>query len=295
VEKFGPSNIDALMGGFKCLERLKENEEILDSFQEIAPLFNTFFPLHIEKSRIFLNTGDYENAIDYINNIMNKLPSKNFEIYKILAICDLIHEGNFSEAAKNMDKMIDLIFVNEPKNPDLYYSTAKLFARISENRVEILKKCDLLIKKALDFAPKNAKYIIEQAHYRIQFSELDKAFELLTKAGEIDVNNKDSSFGLIYHKIFSNKLKEAVEDIDFLKDIFNSLQNNVHPKLIYYEAVIKFLQNESEESVGSVVSEALNTHVKMARQQLFNKFDILIMTDFDFLYQMAKCIILFIK
>lgn len=276
------------MGGFKCLERLKENEEILDSFQEIAPLFNTFFPLHIEKCKIFLNTGDYENTIDYINNIINKLPSKNFEIYKILAICDLIHEGDFQEAAKNMDKMIDLIFVNEPKNPDLYYSTARLFARICENRIEILKKCDLLIKKALDFAPKNARYMIEQAHYRIQFNELDRAFELLTKAGEIDVNNKDSSFGLIYYKIFTNKLKEAVEDIDFLKDIFNSLQNNVHPKLIYFEAVIKFLQNESEEGVGSVVSEALNTHVKMARQQLFNKFDILIMTDFDFLYQMAK-------
>lgn len=281
------------MGGFKCLERLKENEEILDSFQEIAPLFNSFFPLHIEKCRIFLNTGDYENAMDYINNIINKLPSKNFEIYKILAICNLIHDGNFSEAAKNIDKMIDLIFVNEPKNPDLYYSTARLFSRICENRLEIIKKCDLLIKKALDFAPKDARYMIEQAHYRIQFNELDKAFELFSKAGEIDVNNKDSSFGLIYYKIFTNKLKEAVEDIDFLKDIFNSLQNNVHPKLIYFESLIKFLQNETEENVGSVVSESLNIHVKMARQQLFNKFDILIMTDFDFLYQLAKRIFIF--
>lgn len=277
------------MGGFKCLERLKENEEILDSFQEVAPLFNSFYFLHIEKSRIFLNTGDYENAIDYINSIINKLPNKNFEIYKILAICHLVHEGNFTEAAKNIDKTIELIFVNEPKNPDLYYSTAKLFARICENRPEILKKCDMLIKKALDFSPKNAKYLIEQAHYRIQFNELDKAFELFTKAGEIDVNNKESSFGLIYYKIFTSKLKEAIEDIDFLKDIFHSLQNYVHPKLTYFEALIKFLQNQTEETVGGIVSDALNTHVKIARQQLFSKFDIMIMTDFDFLYQMSKC------
>lgn len=277
------------MGGFKCLERLKENEEILDSFQEIAPLFNSFFPLHIEKCRIFLNTGDYENAMDYINNIIFKLSQKNFEIYKILSICDLINDGDYIEALKNIDKMIDLIFLSEPKNPELYYHTAKLFARICENRLEVIKKCDILIKKALDLSPKNAKYLNEQAYYRIQFNELEKAFDIFTKAGEIDVNNKESSLGLIYYKLFNNKLKEASDDIEFLKDIFNSLHNHVHPKLFYFEAVIKFLQNESEESVGSIITEALNTHVKLARQQLFNKFDILITTDFDFLFQLAKC------
>lgn len=277
------------MGGFKCLERIKENEEILDSFQEIASVFNSFSPLHVEKCKIFLNTGDYDNAIDYINNISNKLPSKNFEIFKILSICNLVYEGDYFEAGKNIDKMIDLIFLNEPKNPELYYSTAKLFSRICENRPEILKKCDTLLKKSIEFSPRNAKYLIEQAFYKIQFNELSKGFDLFTRAGEIDVNNKESSFGLIQYKIFSNKLKEADEDIEFLKDIFQSLQKSVHPKLIYYDAVIKYLQNESEENVGGVISEALNTHVKFARQQLFSKYDTLIITEYDFLYQMAKC------
>jgi len=277
------------MGGFKCLERMKENEEILDSFQEIAPIFNTFSPLHIEKCKIFLNTGDYENAMDYISNISTKLPSKNFEIYKILSICCLCYEGDFIEASKNIDKMIDIIFQNEPKNPELYYSTAKLFSRICENRPEILKKCDTLIKKSIEFSPRNAKYLIEQAFYKIKFNDINKGFELFKKAGEIDVNNKESSFGLIQVKISSNKLKEASEDIDFLKDIFQSLQKNVHPKLIYYEAVIKYLQNETEENVGAIVTEALNTHVKFARQQVFSKYDILIITEYDFLFQMAKC------
>jgi tetratricopeptide (TPR) repeat protein len=277
------------MGGFKCLERMKENEEILDSFQEIAQVFNTFSPLHIEKCKIFLNTGDYENAMDYIDNISNKLSSKNFEIFKILSICSLVYEGDFKEACKNIDKMIDLIFLNEPKNPELYYTTAKLFSRICENRPEILKKCDTLIKKAIEFSPRNAKYLIEQAFYKINFNDLNKGFELFKRAGEIDVNNKESSFGLIQYKITLNKLKEASEDIDFLKDIFQSLQKNIHPKLIYFEAVIKYLQNESEEYVGAVVTDALNNHVKFARSQVLSKYDILIITEYDFLFQMAKC------
>ena len=273
------------MGGFKCLERLKENEEILDSFQEIAPLFQNFFPLQIEKCRIFLNTADYENAKDYIQN---KITIKHFEIYKILAICDLLHEGDFNEASKNIDKMNELIFLQEPKNPELYYSTAQLFSRICEYRLDILKKCDILINKALEYSPKNAKYINEKAYYRVYFNDIEGAHKFFTQAGEIDVNNKESSFGIVFCKIHTNKLKEAQDDIDFLKDIFNSLQKNLHPKLIYYEGVIRFMQCESEEAVGGILSEALNTHVKLARQQLFSKFDILIMTEFDFLFAIAK-------
>ena len=49
------------------------------------------------------------------------------------------------------------------------------------------------------------------------------------------------------------------------------------------------MQNETQDNVGAVVSEALNSHVKFARQQLFSKYDILIITEYDFLYQMARC------
>lgn len=281
IERFGSQNLDALMGGFKCMERLKENEEILDAFGEIGNLFQTFFPLHIEKCKVFLNLNDYDNAIDYITQ---KVTLKHFEIYKCLAVCNLLHEGDYQNASMNFDKMQELLIQQEPRNPELYYSTAQLFARICEKRASILRRCEALIDRALEYAPKNAKYLIEKGYYRLYSSDLPKAFSLFTVAGEIDVNNKESSIGIILCKINNGKLKEAQEDIEFLKEIFYQ-----GPKIIYYEAVIKFKMNEREDLVSNLVSEALNLHVKLARQQLFNKYDILIATEYDFLYELAKC------
>lgn len=289
IEQFGANNIDALMGGFKCLERMKENEEILDSFQEIGQIFQTFFPLHIEKCKIFLNTNDYDNALDYITS---KVTIRHFEIYKIMAICNLIHEGNYQTAFSNLEKMWDLLISQEPKNPELYYNTCRLFSKICERRINFIKKCEQMIDKAIEFVPRNAMYLIEKGYYRLYQNDIDKAFSLFSQASEIDMNNKDSSIGIILCKIIRQKYKEASDDIEFLRDILTSLQQPIHPKLTYYQGVIKLITGEKEDVVGNIISESLNIHVKTARQGVFNKYDILVATDFDFLYEMAKVLIL---
>jgi Flp pilus assembly protein TadD len=280
------------MGGFKCLERLKSNDELLDAFSHIQPIFNTFPPLHLEKCRVFLNTADYDNASDYIKNKVTTI--KHFEIYKILAICNLLNEGDFINALVNINKMWELLITQEPKNPELYYHNAMLFSRISDKRIDIIKKCEQMIDRALEYAPKNAKYMIEKANYLTINQEVEKAFKLYTQASELDSNNKESSYGLIYCKLLFNKLDEAQENINFLKEIFNSVKMPIHPKLKYFEALIKQIKNEKEETVGALISEALNDHVKLARQQIFTKYDILIVTDFDFLFDLAKCKIILI-
>jgi tetratricopeptide (TPR) repeat protein len=275
------------MGGFKCLERLKSNDELLDAFSHVPQLFNIFPPLHIEKCRVFLNTADYDNASDYIKNKVTTI--KHFEIYKVLAICNLLNEGDFENAIGNINKMWDLLITQEPKNPELYYHNAMLFARISDKRIDVVKKCDQMIDRALEYAPKNAKYMIEKAYYYITSEQTDKAIKLLTTAAELDSNNKESSYWLIYCKILYGKLDEAQENVNYLKEIFNSVKMPIHPKLKYFEAVIKQMKGEKEEAIGSLISETLNDHVKLARQQIFTKYDILIVTDFDFLFDLAKC------
>ncbi len=216
------------MGGFKCLERMKEYDEILDSFQEIGPLFQTFPILHIEKCKIFLNLSDYENATDYI---VSKVSIKHFEIFKILAVSNLIHDGDYITAFINIEKMWDLMISQEPKNPDLYFKTAQLFSRICEKRPKFLNKCEAMIDRSIEFNPRNSKYLIEKGYFRLYANDLNKAYNFFTQAGEIDMNNKDSSIGTIYCKIINEKYREAVEDIQFFKDIFETLPIPTHPQL----------------------------------------------------------------
>jgi hypothetical protein len=153
------------MGGFKCLERLKEFDDILDAFQEIGPLFQTFFPLHIEKCKIFLLKNEYENTIDYIQSKLKN--ARHFEIYKMMALCNLIHEGDYNNAVVNIDKMFEILLSQEPKNPELYFKTAQLFARICDRRLDIIRRCEIMVDKCLEFNPRNAKYLIEKGYYRL--------------------------------------------------------------------------------------------------------------------------------
>jgi tetratricopeptide (TPR) repeat protein len=270
------------MGGFKCLERLKENEEVLDAFLEVGHLFNSFTPLQIEKGRIFMNNSDYENAMDYISG---KVTIKHFEILKTVAVCNLINDGDYYSAVTNIDKMWELLLAQEPKNPELYFSCAQLFSRICEKRLSVIKKCEVMIDKALEFSPKNSKYLVEKAYYRLYHGEIEKAANIFRQSAEVDANNKDSSIATIYCKILQKKYKEALDDIHFLKDIF------IHPKILYFEAFIRHKQGEKEESVSLTVLEALNSHIKSAKQFYLNKLEILIATEFDFLFDITKCII----
>ena len=270
------------MGGFKCLERLKENEEVLDSFLEVGHMFNIFTPLQIEKCRIFMNNSDYENAMDYING---KVTIKHFEILKIVAACNLINDGDYYTAVTNIDKMWEQLLIQEPKNPELYFNCAQLFSRICEKRLSIIKKCEVMIDKALEFSPKNSKYLVEKAYYRLYHGEIEKSAYILRQTAEVDANNKDTSIATIYCKILQKKYKEALDDIHFLKDIF------IHPKILYFEAFVRQKLGEREESVSLTVLEALNSHIKLAKQSYLSKFDILIATEFDFLFDMTKRII----
>ena len=63
-------------------------------------------PLHIERIKINLLKNDYENASDYINTRLANV--RNFELFKILALCNLMQEGDFKAAFYNLTKMWEI-------------------------------------------------------------------------------------------------------------------------------------------------------------------------------------------
>ena len=71
------------------------------------------------KRKIYILKNDYDNANDYITSRFNN--SQHFEFYMILALCNLITDGDFKSANYNINKMWELIQKSEPKNPELYY------------------------------------------------------------------------------------------------------------------------------------------------------------------------------
>ena len=208
-KEFGNDNLDVIFGKLKSLEQIenikknKSFEEILDIYTDVLKQNQDFIPLHIERVKIYLLKNDYETATDYITSKLNQ--EKNFEIFKILALCNLMQEGDFQSAIYNLNKMWEIIQDDEQKNHSLFYNTAKLFESISDNNLEILKISDKMIDKALEYNPRESNYIIEKGYLLLYMGLIKEAAEMFEKCGEIDSSNKENVLGLIWCKIYEGK------------------------------------------------------------------------------------------
>ena len=291
IKEYGNENIDAILGGLKCLERMKKFETILDTYQEIIKMNSDFMPLHIERVKIYIsNKSNYDNANDYITSRFAN--AQNYEFYEILALCNLFQDGDFKTALYNLNKMWDLMLKTEPKNPELYYQTGKLFSRTCDRNKDVLTLCETMIDKAIEFNPKCAKYLIERAYIRLYFGEIDIAAELFSKCSEMDTANKDSSLGLIYIKILQGKYKEASEDIKFMKEMNEATASQLNHKFPLFDAIIGSNTNAREDYVLQCVKESLTCYVKYNRSIApWNKFEALIAAEYDTLYDMAKVLL----
>ena len=291
IKNNGSGNLDVIFGGLKCLERMKSYEEALDTYSEIMKINSKFFPLHLEKLYTYLLKNDYELANDYITQ--KKINVQHFEIFKILTLCSLMLDGDIKNAEYNFRKMWELMQKTEPKNPNLYYLTGKLFSRTCDKNKDILFLCEELFDKALEFNPNDARYLLEKAYITIYKGDYEKGIEMFTKCGELDTESREPTIGLIYTKILQNKIKEASNDVKFMKEMLENT-NTKNAKISLFDAITSSKLGVNESEVLKLVKEALKIYIEMNKSlHSTSKYDIIINTEYDFLFDMAEVLMNF--
>ena len=295
---FGNENIDGTFGKLKALEQIenikknKSYEEILDNYSDIIKLNPKFIPLHIERVKIYLLKNDYENANDYITSKLAHI--QNFELFKILALCNLMNDGDFKAASYNLNKMWEIMINAEPKNPNLYYNTAKLFTSISDKNPEILEICEKLIDKAIEFNPRESNYLLEKAYLLLYFGKIREASEQFEKCGEIDSGNKENVVGLIWCKIYEGKYREANEDVKYMTEMNESLNLPKNYRMSLLEVITQAYFGANEEKVLNLSKEALKIYIQTNKSLVpKDKYDVIINTNYDFLLKLAEVLLSF--
>ena len=297
-KEFGNDNLDVIFGKLKSLEQIETNkknksyEEILDIYTDALKQNQDFLPLHIERIKIYLLKNDYDSANDYITSKLSQV--KNFEIFKILALCNLMQDGDFKSAAYNLNKMWEIMQVIEQKNNNLFYITGKLFESISDKNADILAISEKMIDKALEYNPREPNYIIEKGYFLLYTGHIKEASEMFEKCGEIDSSNKDNVIGLIWCKIYQGKYREAGEDVKYMIEINESIKLPKTYKMCLLEVITQAYFGATEEKILSLAKEALKLYIQTNKIMLpKDKYEVIINTNYDFLLKLAEVLLSF--
>ena len=297
-KEFGNDNLDAIFGKLKSLEQIETNkknksyEEILDIYTDAIKQNHDFLPLHIERIKIYLLKNDYESANDYITSKLSQV--KNFELFKILALCNLMQDGDFKTATYNLNKMWEIMQEAEQKNHFLFYITAKLFESISDKNLDILTICEKMIDKAMEYNPREPNYIIEKGYFLLYMGNIKEASEMFEKCGEIDSSNKDNVIGLIWCKIYQGKYREAAEDVKYMIEINESIKVPKTYKMCLLEVITQAYFGASEEKILSLAKEALKLYIQTNKIMMpKDKYEVIINTNYDFLLKLAEILLSF--
>ncbi len=67
-----PKNLEALLGRAKILEKTKRYDECLATLSEISVLYPNFFQVHIEKGKIHIQNGEWDNGMESVSQVIVK-------------------------------------------------------------------------------------------------------------------------------------------------------------------------------------------------------------------------------
>jgi tetratricopeptide repeat protein 21B len=137
-----------MLGRAKFFEKTKKYDIALEILSEVSVSFKGFNPALIEKAKIYIFNGDWDQALTTIEKVIVD-DNQNVEALRIYIFYLLSRETNLDLTCEKMNGLMEAMRIQEPKNGELYYNLARLFARFCGRKEVILKKTLQMLELAL--------------------------------------------------------------------------------------------------------------------------------------------------
>ena len=158
-----PKHLESMLGKAKVFEKTKKYDLALEILSEIAIQNKDFFPALLEKTKIHMVNGDWEQALETVQKVLVK-DRQNVEALRIYSFYLLTRENDIDYVQEKLDELINAMKFNEPRNADLFYNMSRLFARYCGRRDVILERTLKMLDEAILLQPENADYHSEIAN-----------------------------------------------------------------------------------------------------------------------------------
>lgn len=104
---------------------------------------------------------------------------------------------------------MDAMRAQEPKNAELYYNLARLFARFCGRREIVIKKTMQMLETAVSMQPENSTFHAEIAYQKQLLGDYNGAYQVYQKATTLDEQNMTPLIGMIYCRVRQDQYDDA--------------------------------------------------------------------------------------
>ncbi|XP_033124188.1 tetratricopeptide repeat protein 21B-like [Anneissia japonica] len=219
----------AMLGRTRLLMMRCNFSGALDVVNQAVVSFPGSIPALIEKMRVQLAQGDWEQALDTANRALNQ-STHCLEAVRIEVLYLLSKESNSEAAVSKLGELIEKLDRFEPKNPHAYFNMSLAFCRMCGRNPEVLQQTNTLLERTLSLEPSNAEFATEAA----------------------------------YELLLQNKTREAMKGYRHAMKLdetsVTALTGSELGEIIYLRAVLASKKNKPAEEVVSLLNEAVEVH-----------------------------------
>jgi len=259
---FGGSreDMDAGLGRVAYLRhkmRHSEAVEVLNQMIAACKSDEVFKPITIEKAKVLIESGDWEQAADVTQRLINK-DKDNVQALMLVVLYLLVVECRFTSAAHNLKELVDAVEIHEPKTHRLCYYITKTVARLSGGNQQIMQMTLSLIKRACDLSPNCSEYHTEKGYQLSIMGQWQHALEAFRQASRLDEGNIPALNGNIRCDLMLGKLDDAEQQLNFLNEIQVSTGRTAD--LCYLFALLQWRKHRDQEGSIKRLKEAVDIH-----------------------------------
>ncbi|XP_071943351.1 tetratricopeptide repeat protein 21B-like [Antedon mediterranea] len=249
--------LEALLGKTRFLVMRHNFSGALEVINQAVVAFPGCIPALIEKMRVQLAQGDWEQALDTANRALNQ-STHCLEAVRVKILYLLSREGNCEEAADKLGELIEKLDRFEPKNPHAYYNMSLAFCRMCGRHPIVLQQTNTLLERTLNLEPNNAEFATEAAYELLLQNKTREAMKGYRHAMKLDETSVTALTGIIRCQLIEDNLEDAEQQLEFLGEIQDSIGKSA--EIIYLRSVLASKKNKPAEDVVGLLNEAVEVH-----------------------------------
>lgn len=231
----------------------------MDHLNHAIALQSWFWPALVEKAKLFAWVGDWDQALDSVQRILNE-DADNVPALRMLALAGLVHSGSSSNAAETLGRIKKLaaaISKREGRNAALMCETAASLARVCGREAAILQITINLAETATRL-DEQAVYFEELGYQLSLAGSLASAADAFHTAARLSPTSVAAVHGQILCQVLDGVYADAAQQLELLALVQGSEAQT--PRSAFLHALLNWRKDHRLDLHEAALDEARDSH-----------------------------------